>query len=126
MSTRPDPSDYKITAFTSFLRAFIRVYSLLISPFLGMNCRFSLTCSAYAQEALARHGAVKGLFLAIRRVLRCHPWHSCAFDDPVPETFSLFPQWLIDWGSLIRYKREACMKTLAAPLRKARKPDDFE
>lgn len=61
----------------------IRAYRLLLSPLLGRNCRFHPSCSEYALEALQRHGAVKGLWLALRRLSSCHPWHPGGF-DPVP------------------------------------------
>jgi uncharacterized protein len=61
----------------------VRGYRLLLSPWLGSQCRFEPTCSAYALEALQQHGAAGGSYLAARRVLRCHPW--CAGGhDPVP------------------------------------------
>lgn len=62
---------------------FLRTYQLCISPFLGQNCRFYPTCSQYAMEAISTHGCVKGLFLAIGRLCKCHPWHAGGF-DPVP------------------------------------------
>jgi putative membrane protein insertion efficiency factor len=61
----------------------IRVYQWLLSPFLGANCRFYPTCSHYAAEAVRTHGSLKGLWLALRRVGRCHPWHPGGV-DPVP------------------------------------------
>lgn len=63
--------------------ALIRCYRLLASPLLGPRCRFHPSCSEYAAEALQRHGLVKGLWLALRRVASCHPWHPGGF-DPVP------------------------------------------
>lgn len=66
------------------LRAAIRLYQLIIAPWLGERCRFYPSCSAYAYDALARHGLVRGLWLAIRRLSKCHPWHAGGF-DPVPE-----------------------------------------
>lgn len=65
------------------LVALIRVYQYAISPLLGRSCRFHPTCSEYAIEALQRHGAWKGLGLALRRIGRCHPWHPGGY-DPVP------------------------------------------
>ncbi|MSP67218.1 MAG: membrane protein insertion efficiency factor YidD [Alphaproteobacteria bacterium] len=65
------------------LRALIRGYQLLLAPVLGNNCRFVPSCSAYADEAIGRHGLVRGGALAFRRVLRCHPWGNSGF-DPVP------------------------------------------
>ena len=61
----------------------IRFYQLCISPILGKNCRFHPTCSQYAIEALTTHGAVKGLLLAVWRILRCNPWGGQGY-DPVP------------------------------------------
>ncbi len=65
------------------LRWLVRGYQLLISPYLGANCRYAPTCSAYAMEALANHGAIKGGWLAARRISRCHPWGGSGY-DPVP------------------------------------------
>ena len=62
----------------------VRAYRLLLSPWLGHGCRFQPTCSAYALDALAQHGAVRGGWLAFRRIARCHPWGGDGF-DPVPE-----------------------------------------
>lgn len=61
----------------------IKAYRYGISPFLGQSCRFSPSCSEYAIEALRRHGALKGVLLATRRISRCHPWNPGGF-DPVP------------------------------------------
>ena len=61
----------------------IRFYQLCISPLLGPSCRFTPTCSEYARQAIIKHGPVKGLWLAIRRLLRCHPWGGSGY-DPVP------------------------------------------
>jgi uncharacterized protein len=65
------------------LRLLVRSYQLVISPVLGSSCRFTPTCSAYAIEALAKHGAIKGSWLTLRRLMRCHPWGGMGF-DPVP------------------------------------------
>jgi putative membrane protein insertion efficiency factor len=62
----------------------IRLYQRLISPLLPPRCRFYPSCSHYAAEALQRHGPVRGLWLTIRRVLRCHPLNPGGF-DPVPD-----------------------------------------
>jgi putative membrane protein insertion efficiency factor len=62
----------------------VQLYRWTLSPFLGRQCRFHPTCSAYALEAIERHGALKGWGLALRRILRCHPWAAAGF-DPVPE-----------------------------------------
>ena len=61
----------------------VRAYRLLFSPWVGHNCRYQPTCSAYALEALERHGGVKGSWLAARRILRCHPFGASGY-DPVP------------------------------------------
>ena len=65
----------------------IWAYRLFVSPVLAPSCRYAPTCSGYALEALRRHGAVRGSVLAVRRILRCHPWADGGF-DPVPETKS--------------------------------------
>ena len=61
----------------------IRAYQLLLSPFIGNQCRFTPTCSQFAREAVEKHGAIRGSWLAVRRVSRCHPWHPGGH-DPVP------------------------------------------
>lgn len=64
----------------------IRFYQIYISPLKGPSCRFYPTCSAYAIEAIQKHGAWKGWILAIRRILKCHPWHPGGVDFvPDPE-----------------------------------------
>lgn len=68
----------------AILIVLIRGYQLLLSPLLGNHCRFYPSCSQYAREAIERHGTLRGGWLAIRRVLRCHPWHPGGV-DPVPE-----------------------------------------
>lgn len=65
------------------LVALLKFYQYAISPMLGRSCRFDPSCSQYAVLALQRHGAIKGLWLAARRVGRCHPWHPGGY-DPVP------------------------------------------
>ena len=62
----------------------LKAYRLLISPMLPAACRFEPTCSCYAQEAITRHGVVKGGMLATKRILRCHPWSESGY-DPVPD-----------------------------------------
>jgi uncharacterized protein len=62
----------------------VRLYRFALSPWLGSACRFEPTCSRYALDALDRHGAAAGSYLAARRVLRCHPWCDGGL-DPVPE-----------------------------------------
>lgn len=62
----------------------VRAYRLLFSPWVGHGCRFQPTCSAYALEALKKHGGIKGGWLTLRRILRCHPWGGEGY-DPVPD-----------------------------------------
>lgn len=62
----------------------VRAYRLIFSPWVGMNCRYTPTCSAYAMEALETHGAFKGAWLAARRIGRCHPWGGMGVDDVPP------------------------------------------
>lgn len=69
---------------SKLLIVFVKAYRYLISPWLGSRCRFAPSCSEYAIEALAEHGAAKGTWLAMRRVGRCHPWCSGGW-DPVPK-----------------------------------------
>lgn len=61
----------------------VRAYRLIFSPWVGFNCRYQPTCSAYALEALEKHGALKGSYLMIRRIGRCHPLGGSGY-DPVP------------------------------------------
>jgi len=63
--------------------ALIKLYQWIISPILGPKCRFTPSCSQYAVEALRKHGVLKGLWLTIRRLSRCHPWGGHGY-DPVP------------------------------------------
>ena len=65
------------------LLALIWVYRLFISPLLGANCRHLPTCSEYTQDALRLHGPLRGGYYAVKRMARCHPWATPAF-DPVP------------------------------------------
>ncbi len=61
----------------------VRAYRLVASPWVGNGCRYQPTCSAYMLEALALHGAVRGTYMGVRRILRCHPWGGHGY-DPVP------------------------------------------
>ncbi|SHF21738.1 hypothetical protein SAMN05443144_106142 [Fodinibius roseus] len=63
----------------------IRAYRLVISPWMPDSCRYHPTCSAYSMEAFRRHGAIKGLWLTVKRISRCHPWGDGGY-DPVPES----------------------------------------
>ena len=71
------------------LKYLIRGYQLAISPLLGPRCRFYPSCSQYAIEAIETHGAVRGTWLTIKRISRCHPWHEGGF-DPVPGCLKTF------------------------------------
>jgi uncharacterized protein len=62
----------------------IRIYQWTIRPLLGTTCRFYPSCSDFASEAMARYGVVYGSWLALKRIIRCHPWHPGGY-DPVPE-----------------------------------------
>ena len=76
-----------------FLLALVKGYRLLLSPWIGSACRFTPTCSAYALEALERHGAAAGSYLTAARIARCHPWCDGGL-DPVPATRPrLFTRW---------------------------------
>lgn len=76
-----------MTAQTAIVRIVtlpIRFYRLALSPLMAPSCRYSPTCSAYVIEAIERHGVGAGLWLGLRRILRCHPWGGCGH-DPVPQ-----------------------------------------
>lgn len=88
------------------LQHLVRIYSFLLSPFLGKNCRFHPTCSCYMHEALEKHGSLKGLYLGTRRILSCHPWSRKDFIDPVPKRFA--------WRDILRYKRTQSSKEINA------------
>ncbi|MAE52106.1 MAG: membrane protein insertion efficiency factor YidD [Micavibrio sp.] len=66
------------------LQAPVQVYRYVISPNIPKSCRFYPSCSAYMLEALEKHGPVKGLWLGLRRLSKCHPWCKCDYHDPVP------------------------------------------
>jgi putative membrane protein insertion efficiency factor len=70
------------------IRFLIRAYQLLLSPWLGANCRFYPSCSQYALDAVSEHGSLRGSWLALRRLSRCHPFHSGGY-DPVPHAHDL-------------------------------------
>lgn len=72
-------------AMKTLLLTLLRTYQYLLSPWVGQHCRFHPTCSEYAREAIETHGALKGTWLAARRLSRCHPWHAGGL-DPVPGT----------------------------------------
>ena len=66
------------------LIALIKIYQYVLSPMMPPTCRYLPTCSAYAAEAVQRHGAIVGAWLALRRIVRCHPWGGHGY-DPVPK-----------------------------------------
>ena len=76
----------------------IKLYQKTLSPLVGNQCRFSPTCSCYAHEAFSKHGTLKGLFLTLKRLLKCHPWVKCDWQDNVPEKF--------EWKNLFKLKKE--------------------
>ncbi|HWI25811.1 MAG TPA: membrane protein insertion efficiency factor YidD [Stellaceae bacterium] len=78
------------TVLTAVLRGLIRAYQLLISPLLPPSCRYLPSCSSYAAEAIEIHGALRGSWLALRRLLRCHPWGGSGY-DPVPPARTVPP-----------------------------------
>lgn len=74
----------------SVLICFVRFWQICISPLYPPCCRFRPTCSGYMLQSLRRFGAIKGGYLGIRRLLRCHPFNHDEYEDPVPEEF---PGW---------------------------------
>ena len=62
----------------------VHLYRWFLSPYLGRQCRFEPSCSAYALEAIEKHGAARGYGFAVKRICRCHPWGAAGY-DPVPE-----------------------------------------
>ena len=82
------------------LRRLIRLYSLAISPLLGQNCRHRPTCSAYADEAIKRHGAWAGFWMTLARFIRCGPFGTSGY-DPVDQELDARARWYLPW----RYAR---------------------
>jgi len=80
-NARPGTED---AMYKTLLIKLVRGYQLLISPFLGNNCRYVPSCSTYTIEAMEKWGPWRGLWMGIRRVGRCHPWHEGGY-DPVPD-----------------------------------------
>jgi len=74
------PPNLTAGTLSTLARWLIWLYQAAMSPFLGPCCRFAPTCSAYADEALHRHGTLRGSWMALRRVLRCHPFHPGGWD----------------------------------------------
>ena len=81
----------KIVTFPLIL--LIRGYQLIISPMLGSNCRFMPTCSEYALESLKTYGLIKGTYLTIKRIGKCHPWGSNGY-DPIPTKMGKKIKWM--------------------------------
>ena len=67
-----------------FVIGLINIYRFAISPLIGPRCRFMPTCSEFTHDAIQVHGTCKGIFLGVKRLLKCHPWHSGGY-DPVPQ-----------------------------------------
>ncbi|WP_394057896.1 membrane protein insertion efficiency factor YidD [Xanthobacter variabilis] len=78
------------------LRLPILAYRYTLSSFMGRQCRYLPTCSEYADEAISRHGAWPGLFMATARLCRCHPWGGHGY-DPVPPTLPVEGRWYRPW-----------------------------
>ena len=84
LSSRPPPGAAGTAARVAI--GLIRGYQAALSPWLGANCRYHPTCSAYAIEAIARFGVLRGSWMALRRIARCHPWARSGV-DPVPRDY---------------------------------------
>jgi uncharacterized protein len=84
-----------------FAHIVIRAYQLTLSSIAGAHCRHLPTCSAYMDEAIARHGLWAGGWLGLARFLRCHPWGTSGF-DPVPESLPSQARWWLPWTYLSR------------------------
>jgi putative membrane protein insertion efficiency factor len=76
-------NDLFATLLRVFLIGIVRLWQIVFRPILGSNCRFEPSCSDYALEAIREYGAVRGGWMAFRRILRCNPWHAGGY-DPVP------------------------------------------
>lgn len=83
-ASTPSTQPRRTSRVAAVLMVLVRGYQLLISPALGSACRFAPSCSHYSMQALAQHGAVKGSYLTLLRLGRCHPWFEGGH-DPVPE-----------------------------------------
>ena len=78
--TRSDSISRRVSPFAWPLIGLIYVYRATLSPIMGQSCRFYPTCSHYAEDALRQYGAARGGWMALRRVLKCHPWHDGGYD----------------------------------------------
>ncbi|MBL8641814.1 MAG: membrane protein insertion efficiency factor YidD [Alphaproteobacteria bacterium] len=87
---------------TQFARYLIKVYQLILSPFIGNQCRYHPTCSSYAHEAYGKFGFIKGSLLTFLRICSCHPYSKRPWTDPVPERFAIL--------DIIRYKQNTSKK----------------
>lgn len=83
MPRRLTPLAKEATPMARIFIVLVRFYQLAISPWLAPRCRYQPTCSTYAVEALQKYGAIKGFWLALRRIGRCHPWGGSGY-DPLP------------------------------------------
>lgn len=86
-----NPINFLSAILSYFLKGLITVYKYVISPLLGPRCRYLPTCSSYAVEAIDKYGPIKGGWLGIKRILRCHPWGDSGY-DPVPPVGKLEQQ----------------------------------
>lgn len=77
-------------------RALIRTYQLTLSGFIGRQCRYLPTCSAYTDEAIGRHGVWAGMWIGLARIARCHPWGKTGFDPP-PADLDPRYRWYLPW-----------------------------
>lgn len=73
-----------MSSLSKFIISGIKLYRLILSPYIGQQCRFEPSCSNYTQEAIVVHGAIKGSWLGVKRIFKCGPWCAGGY-DPVPE-----------------------------------------
>lgn len=76
----------------NIVKGLIRIYQFVLSPVLGNNCRFHPSCSSYAIEAIDAHGVIRGSWIAMRRLAKCHPWHPGGVDPVPPNRRNRAPQ----------------------------------